>query len=192
MKQLKEVIKSNISGKKVLILFVITTIVYLIMLLLTIPRVMEFSNGLKLLDMMPFGYDATYIRTLFDTLGEEGRQRYLYNQIPVDMIYPGLFGITYCLLIAYFLNKINKLKGFFFYLCFIPLIAGFADYLENYGIIYLLNDYPNLSENVMWATNLFSIVKSATTSIFFILIIVLLFLLAIQRFRGIDSQIKNV
>lgn len=192
MEQFKEVIESNLSGKKVLVLFVITTLVYLFMLFFTIPRVMEFSNGLRLLDMMPLGYDATYIRTLFDTLGEEGRQRYLFNQIPVDMIYPGFFAITYCFLIAYFLNKMNKLRGFLFYLCFIPLIAGFADYLENFSIVYLLNEYPNLSGQVMQAANLFSIVKSTTTSVFFIVLIVLLFLFGIQRLRGIDWQTKDV
>ena len=192
MHQFKEVIKSNLSGKKVLVLFVITTLLYLIILFFTIPRVMEFSNSMKLLDMMPLGYDATYIRTLFDTLGEEGRQRYLFNQIPVDMIYPGFFAFTYCFLIAYFLNKINKLKGFLFYLCFLPLIAGFSDYLENISIVYLLNEYPNLSEQVMQAANLFSIVKSTTTSISFIVLIVLLFLFGIQRFRGVEPQTIDV
>ena len=48
---------------------------------------MAFSGGMKLLDMMPLGYDMDYINTLFETLGEKGRDIYLYNQIPVDMIY---------------------------------------------------------------------------------------------------------
>ena len=68
---------------------------------------MAFSNGMKLLDMMPTGYNSEYVYALFETLGVEGRFTYLYNQIPIDMIYPFLFGISYCLLIAYFLRKLN-------------------------------------------------------------------------------------
>jgi len=138
MSGIKNIIKRNLSGKKVFILFVLTNLVYAFMLIVTIPKTMTFSKGFKLLDMMPMGYDLEYINTLFDTLGEKGREVYLYNQIPVDMIYPFLFGICYCLLIAYFLEKLNKLNSSFFYLCLIPLIAGVADYLENFGIIIML------------------------------------------------------
>ena len=68
------------------------------MLIITIPKTMAFSNGMKLLDMMPSGYDSEYITSLFEALGEDGRHAYLYSQLPVDMIYPLLFGISYCLI----------------------------------------------------------------------------------------------
>lgn len=97
MNKLKKIINNNLAGTKVLVLFALTNIVYAFMLIITIPKTMRFSNGMKLLDMMPTGYDFEYINTLFDTLGEKGREVYLYNQIPVDMIYPFLFGISYCL-----------------------------------------------------------------------------------------------
>lgn len=97
MNKLKKIINNNLAGTKVLVLFALTNIVYAFMLIITIPKTMRFSNGMKLLVMMPTGYDFEYINTLFDTLGEKGREVYLYNQIPVDMIYPFLFGISYCL-----------------------------------------------------------------------------------------------
>jgi len=166
--RIKEIINKHLAGKKVLFLFVLTNIIYSIMLLVTIPKTMLFSNGMKLLDMMPAGYDSVYVNTLFETLGVKGRAVYLYNQIPIDMIYPFLFGISYCLLIAYFLKKLDKLNTPFFYLCLLPIIAGIADYLENFGIIYMLNNYPNLSQFSIDATNIFSILKSMTTTIYFI------------------------
>ena len=95
MKRIRKIIDTNLSGKKVLLLFLLTNIVYAVMLTVTIPKTMTFSNGLKLLDMMPLGYDLEYINMLFETLGENGRQVYLTNQLPVDMIYPFLFGISY-------------------------------------------------------------------------------------------------
>jgi hypothetical protein len=139
---------------------------------------------MKLLDMMPIGYESEYKNSLLETLGVNGRKVYLYNQIPVDMVYPILFGISYCLLIAYFLKKINKLNSTFFYLCFLPIIAGIADYLENFGIINMLNNYPNLSQFSMDATNVFSIMKSTTTTIYFIALISILLLFGVKTAKA--------
>ena len=180
MERIKKIIDANLSGKKVLLLFVLTNIVYAIMLLVTIPKTMEFSNGMQLLDMMPFGYDSEYINTLLETLGKTGRQVYLKYQIPVDMIYPFLFGVSYCVLMAYFLKKLNKLNSVFYYLCFLPVIAGIADYFENFGIITMLNNYPDLTPITMKATYVFSVVKSMATTIFFIVLFITLLMLVIR------------
>ncbi|MGZ2370442.1 hypothetical protein ACXR6G_11685 [Ancylomarina sp. YFZ004] len=183
MKRVRKIIDKHSTGKKVLWLFVLTNLVYAIMLIITIPKTMHFSNGMKLLDMMPIGYDSEYINSLFETLGEKGRFVYLYKQLPIDMIYPFLFGFSYCLLIGYFLKKINKLNSAFFYLCFLPVIAGTADYLENFGTITMLNSYPVLSQTVMEYTNIFSIIKSMTTTVYFIALIIVLLMLGVKTIK---------
>jgi hypothetical protein len=180
MKRLIKFIEKNISGKKVLGLFILTNLVYTFMLTVTIPKTMEFSNGMKLLDMMPTGYDLNYVNELFTSLGENGRLTYLTNQIPVDMIYPLLFGLSYCLLMGYFLKKLNKLNSPYSYLCIIPIIAGITDYLENIGIITMLKIYPELKESAVYTTNIFSVIKSISTSIVFIAFIVILITLGIK------------
>ncbi len=191
MTQFTKILKKNISGKKVLGLFILTNVVYLFMLMVTIPKTMGFSNGMKLLDMMPTGYNQDYVNKLFRTLGENGREIYLTNQIPVDMIYPLLFGLTYSLLLAYFLKKLNKLKSPFNYLCLLPIIAGIADYLENIGIIAMLNSYPDLTETTVNATNTFSVIKSTSTSIFFIALIIILIILGV-KFVKKKSNLRRV
>lgn len=183
MKRIRKIIDTNLTGKKVLLLFLLINIVYAVMLVVTIPKTMIFSNGLKLLDMMPFGYDLEYIKLLFETLGENGRNVYLWNQLPVDMIYPFLFGVGYCLVIGYFLKKLNKLDSVFFYLCFLPLIAGIADYAENFGIIIMLNNFPDFSPNTAKITNVFSIIKSTSTTAFFVALIVTLLILGIKKMK---------
>ncbi len=180
MNRLFKILEKNTSGKKILGLFILTNVVYLFMLFVTIPKTMGFSNGMKLLDMLPTGYNWNYVNELFRTLGENGREIYLTNQIPVDMIYPLLFGLTYSLLLVYFLKKLNKLKSPFTYLCLLPIIAGIADYLENIGIITMLNSYPELTETTVNATNTFSLIKSSLTSLFFIALIVILIILGIK------------
>lgn len=173
-------IEQHVSGIKILALFILTNLVYLFMLTITIPLTMRFSDGMRLLDMMPTGYDLIYVNELFKALGENGRDVYLNQQLPVDMIYPLLFGFTYCLLLAYLLTKINKLRTPFVYLCIIPVLAGVSDYLENIGIITLLNNYPNISYISVKITNIFSIVKSISTSLFFVILIIILILYGLR------------
>lgn len=192
MRRLTNFINNNISGKKVLGLFILTNIVYVFMLTVTIPKTMGFSNGMKLLDMMPMGYDLNYVSELFKSLGEIGRETYLTNQIPVDMIYPLLFGLTYSLLLAYFLKKLNKLNTPYIYLCFLPIIAGIADYFENFGIITLLKNYPDLTETAVNITNSFSIIKSISTSVFFMVLIIVLIILGIKAISKTKISAENV
>ncbi|MCG2459572.1 hypothetical protein K8352_02285 [Flavobacteriaceae bacterium F89] len=173
MGRLTNFIERNGSGKKVLVLFILTNVVYVLMLTVTIPYTMKFSNGMKLLDMMPTGYDSKYVYELFGSLGEKGRLIYLTNQIPVDMLYPLLFGLAYCLLLAYFLKRLNRITSPYIFLCLLPIIAGTADYLENIGIIAMLKSYPDLSTSFVKTINVFSIIKSISTSTVFMVLLVL-------------------
>lgn len=192
MNSLTKFINGKNSGKKVLGLFILTNAVYVFMLTVTIPKTMEFSNGMKLLDMMPMGYDLNYVSELFKSLGENGQKVYLTNQIPVDMIYPLLFGLTYCLLLAFFLKKLNKLNTPLIYICFIPIIAGIADYFENFGIIAMLKTYPELTEVAVKTTSSFSLIKSILTSVFFIVLITMLIILGIKFVRRNKTSANTI
>lgn len=187
---MKELIRRNIGGKKVLLLFILTNIIYSIMLIITIPKVMNFSGGMKLLDMIPTGYNAEYVNSLLNTLGEPGRHAYLFNQIPVDMLYPFLVGTSYSLVLAYFLNKLGKLNGYYFYLCLIPLFSGLFDYFENIGIITMLKSYPDNSIILTQITSIFSVLKSSFTSIYFIILLILLIVFGIRKLSQKDISNK--
>jgi hypothetical protein len=178
---MKKLITENLKGKIILPLFLLAGLVYAMMLMITIPKVMSFSDGMKILDMMPAGYNADYVNTLLDTLGEKGRNAYLFNQLPLDMIYPLLFGISLCLILAYLLKKLDKLEGKLFYICLLPLFSALFDYSENIGIISILNTYPNHSNLLIQITNVFSVLKSTSTIVNFIILIALLLVLLIRR-----------
>jgi len=180
MTGLKAAIQQYSNGKTVLILFVITNLVYAYMLGISIPATMAYANGLKLLDMMPMGYSSDYIQLLFTTLGEEGRAIYLWRQIPADMLYPILFAISNCLIMAYFLKKIKQFDSLLFYLCTLPIISGIADYLENFSIISLLNSFPDLSSFTMKASHLFTVIKSATTTVYFTALLITIGMFGLQ------------
>lgn len=178
---MKEIIKRNATGKNALQFFFLASTMYMLMLGITIPEVMNYAQGMKLPDMMPTGYSPEYISTLFNTLGEQGRSAYLYHQLPLDMIYPLLFGASYSLIMAYFLLRLGKADSYFFYLSFLPLVAGLCDYFENIGIISMLSTYPGDVRLLAYATNLFSVLKSVTTTFYFISLIAVVLIFAFTR-----------
>ncbi len=158
---MRELIKRNINGKRVLFFFFAANAVYAVMLFITIPLLTKFSGGMRLLDMSRGGYDADYVNTLFSALGKEGRDTYLFIQIPVDMIYPFLSGIAYCLVLAYFLDRLGKFNSFLFYVCLLPLVSALFDYSENIGIISMLRSYPNTPSWLAQTTSTFTMLKTS-------------------------------
>lgn len=177
---MKDLIKRNLTGRMVLTLFILTNIIYVTMLVVTIPMVTSHSGGMKLPDMMPTGYSPEYMNTLMNTLGETGRNIYLFNQLPLDMVYPFLFGISYCLLLGYFLKKLGKLDSKLIYLCLLPLIAGIFDYAENIGVITILNTFPSHSDKLSALTSIFSVIKSVSTTVFFTILIIVIISLGVK------------
>jgi hypothetical protein len=183
---MKAFIKRNATGKKALIFFFLATTVYVLMLGITIPEVMSYGQGMKLLDMMPMGYSPEYVRTLFNALGEKGRNAYLYHQLPLDMIYPFLFGVSYSLIMAYFFMRLGKTWSIFFYLCFLPPLAALFDYLENIGIFSMLIGYPKEITALTMMTSVFSMLKSMLTTAYFIALIVVVLIFAFKK-----GQVKS-
>jgi hypothetical protein len=179
---MKNFIKKHLNGKAVLSWFVLCNIVYAIMIVVTIPALTKYSHGIKILDMMPTGYDIHYVNTLFNALGTLGRAYYLYRQLPLDLIYPALFGISSCLVLAYFLNRLGTFGGKLFYLCLLPLFSGLFDYGENFGIISMLKAYPNITAVQVQTTSIFSIIKSVLTTIYFLILVILLLAVAKNKY----------
>ncbi len=175
-----QLIRKYASGKRVLLFFIVCNVVYVIMVAYTIPKVMEYADGMKLLDMMPGGYDFEYVKTLLTALGTDGRHAYLFQQIPFDLVYPALFALSYCLLFAYVLKKLKTPRIPLFFLCYLPLLGGTADYLENIGIITLLRRFPEISEQMVQLTSTASVIKSSATTLYFVVLLVVLAVVGIQ------------
>lgn len=184
----REFLSANIGGKKVLILFVLTYLVFGLMLFVTVPDIMSYAGGMKIFNSMPFGYSAKYAETLLFALGEEGRHAYLVQQIPIDLFFPFLFGFGNCLLLAYLLNKLNSLYGGLIYLCLIPIFTSWFDYLENLGITGMLHTFPDTPLFLIQISNLFSVTKSLLASIYFVILFIVLISLGIKRLQLLRNR----
>ena len=163
-------VQRSSTGKAVLGFFIPAMIVYVIMLVYTIPQVMRHASGMNLFDLSPTGYSFEYANELLGLLGRTGRDLYLYTQLPLDFIYPGLFAISCCLLLSWLLLKTQDTSSKMFYFCFIPVMAGVFDYLENICVIRLLTLYPDISDTSVFIASSMTIVKSGLTMIFFVVL----------------------
>lgn len=172
LKRIIRFLQERATGRTVLILFVITQVVYATILLYTIPAVLEEAPDMKLFDMSPSGYSSEYAGNLLNAIGADGRQTYLTLQLPMDFVYPGLFAVTYALLLVWLFNKGFVRESPVFYLAFVPTIAGLFDYLENIGIIMMLRSFPNISAATVAFASMSSVIKSVFTVGFYILLLV--------------------
>ena len=170
MKNLITHLQSFATGKTVLGFLIPAMSIYLIMLLYTIPQVMQYAPEMKLFDMSPTGYSFLYAVDLLNALGVEGRGTYLYQQLPVDFIYPGLFAVSCCLLLTWLFSKSINANSIMFYLCFVPVLAGLFDYFENICIVNMLISYPNITEIHVSTSSGFTIIKSGLTTVFFVIL----------------------
>ena len=97
---------------------------------------------------------------------------YLYRQLPLDFIYPGLFAGSCSLLLSWLFLTTQKTNSKLFYLCYIPVAAGLFDYFENIFIVSILTSYPNMSEVSISLASAMTIVKSVLTTASFVLLII--------------------
>jgi hypothetical protein len=163
-------LKKFASGRTVSILFILTMAIYFLMLLYSIPMVKSFAPNTALFDLSPSGYSYQHAMSLLEELGNEGRQIYLSRQLPLDFIYPGLFAISYTLLLIWLFSKSVKDTSNIFYLAFIPALGGLFDYLENIYIIRMINSFPYISPGLVQVASFFTLLKSIFATVFFLLL----------------------
>ncbi len=188
MKKIVTTLQKMASGRVVLKLFILTMAVFSLMIMFTIPKVESFASGIPLFDMSPAGYSYQQAISLLESLGEDGRNVYLFQQLPVDFVYPGLFAISYALLLTWLFAKSFATNSKIFFLALVPVLGGFFDYLENIGIIIMINAFPNISQGLVAVVNIFTLLKSAFTTGFYILLLVGIFYFIIRKINMTTLQ----
>ena len=172
MRKLLSFLQRVSTGRVVLAFIVPAMIVYFIMLLYTIPQVEKYAPEINLFDLSPTGYSFEYAIELLDALGNNGRELYLFTQLPLDFLYPGLFAVSCSLLLSWLFMKSQKASSKLFYFCYVPVMAALFDYFENIFIVCILTSYPNVSEINVSLASYMTIIKSVLTTVFFVLLIV--------------------
>ena len=169
------------SGKNVLLLFVLTMAIYLFMLLVTIPRVQSYAPDTALFDLSPAGYSHSQAMTLLESLGHDGRGAYLFPQLALDFVYPGLFGICFSLMLIWLYSTRIRSDSKFLYLAILPVLGGLFDYVENILIIRMIATFPDVPKGLVSAASGSTLLKSTFSTASFLLLILGLALLLKRR-----------
>lgn len=172
------------SGRVVLISLILSQVIYLVMVLITLPYIQQLAGGLNPFDLLPQGYDTAYAISFLESIKDEGRSFYLYKQIPLDLIYPGLFAFTFATMWLWLLHKTTDSPGAWRWGALLPIMAGTADYIENALIVAMIYSYPDTSEVIVSAASVSTIIKSMTTTIYFVALLLLLIFIGMQRYRS--------
>jgi len=152
------------------------------MILYTIPIISAYAPKLPIFDLSPSGYSYEYAKELLFALGSDGRNMYLNTQLPLDFIYPGLFSISYSLMLVWLFRKSFSEDSKIHYLFLVPFLAGFFDYLENVFIIKMISSYPDLQMSTVNTASFFTVLKSGFTVLFFTLLLLGFILFFKKRF----------
>jgi len=136
-------------------------VVVMVMAMLTQTWVYDVYGDVTMPDTR-FTYSITEITDVFNTLGQEGLNVWVWAHM-LDFLFP----MTYMLAMAFGMNlEIRRLKlgSRAELLVLIPLLGGFADYVENILVLTQIATYPSLSEPVI-------LIASAITSLKWILLV---------------------
>lgn len=191
MGMMSRVIAALTKGRVVLGFFVITQVVYLVMVFTTLPHLRGLAGGINPFDMSPGGYDVDYAIHFLEAIGPGGRAFYLTRQIPLDLIYPGLFSITYAIVWRWFYAKLFTLPSMLLAGTLLPILAGLSDYAENGLIIAMITKFPELSETLVTTASILTITKSVASTIYFMLLLGLVVTIGIQKLRGKNSDFRT-
>ena len=184
--------QSKASGKNVLLLFVLTMAVYLLMLQVTIPRLQSYAPDTALFDLSPTGYSHPHAMTLLESLGHDGRSAYLFPQLALDFVYPGLFAICFSLMLIWIYSKRIRPDSKLLYLAMLPALGGLFDYVENILIIQMITTFPDVTKGLVSAASSSTVLKSAfSTASFLLLILGFAFLLKRGPAAGPRGEIQS-
>ncbi len=172
---MKKAICSFTNKKTLIIAAVLTILLYCAMVFVTIPRIQMNADGMKIFDMSQ-GYNLDYAAKLISKMPQETVDFYRFVQIPIDMLYPAVLGL-FCFMSFCYLEKRVKILKLFYAL---PILIMLFDYLENIMVFIMLSN--GVSQNIVFASSIFTIAKSAATTITFITLIIV-FVVYIIRSR---------
>jgi len=143
------------------------------------PRFLELSNGTPPLDMT-VGYSPEEAYQILGQYGQAGRDFYNYFQL-ADFFFPIVYSLLLMVLIFRLVSANNLSQSPLRWLIYLPLAAGFCDWLENLGIFTMLRFYPQRSDIIAIMTNLACVVKFSGIILSMILVLVLFIAFLIRK-----------
>ncbi len=148
----------------IIILFIIAHAVFLVMNFIQ-PLIVT-GVSVKMFDLMMFkGYDLAYATTFVNEISQQGKNVYLFVQVPLDFIYPLLVSAFFYL---FFLDQTRNKK-----IASLGFVSMVFDYMENIFVIVILTTV-NLTDTIVGIASIATIIKGGFYVINYGLVVYLL------------------
>jgi hypothetical protein len=136
-----------------------------------VPALLQAGKGTPPLDMQ-LGYGPQGVHSLLTTYGSDGRQRYVIFLV-ADLVYAVCYGLLLTGLLRLALRPPVTAPGSRWnYLCWVPLLAGAADCVENLCILTLLSIYPAVPAVLTYTASSATLAKWSLAAVGILAIIV--------------------
>lgn len=136
-----------------------TGVVYLTMVLWSLPEIARQAGGIPPFDMRPTGYSAEEARAFLSALGDEGRAFYRDVQHWLDLAFPGLFALS---LILGFLKLAPRPLALV--LSAVAIASAGFDWSENAAVAGLLAA-PDPTDAAIAAASRMTVLKSVCVTV---------------------------
>ncbi|HTV71310.1 MAG TPA: hypothetical protein VMF90_22505 [Rhizobiaceae bacterium] len=158
--------------------------IYALMVLVTLPRIATEAGGLLPFDLRPLGYTHAEAVAFLSALTPAGKDIYLTIQHRLDFVFPAVFALTIAFAIV--LLTPSRWGGLRWIAAAVIVIPGaIFDYLENAAVARLLKAAPEaLTPELARAAHIWTLLKSAATTIAMVLVLLLLIGWFYRRIAG--------
>ena len=139
---------------------------------------LQITDGANILDF-EFGYTASRAYDLLAALGNDGRSFYLVKILPLDFPFPFTYMLCYTGWIA-LMGKNTVPPNMLKFLLAAPVLAMLFDWIENIGILTMLQNFPILPAWAVMTASASGIMKTIFT-VFSLSIMILLLVITLLR-----------
>ena len=151
------------NGKVILLLLVLFLLANLVLIPAVYPK-------FQTLDTL-YSYTPAKAHELISSYGGQGRQSYALTEVTLDLAYPFLSALMFCLLTLYTFKRAFPNIGWILNLSLLPYLVMLADYLENACVVTMLLGYPREFNAIAQMSNFFTVTKFALSPLQLLFII---------------------
>lgn len=146
------------------VLVAVTLILYLVLVLWSLPIVSNAAGGLVPFDLRPMGYSFDNAAEFIGSLSGEGMTFYLGTQHLLDMFYPAMMAAVLGLALWHLSGNWPRMLRMI--LVTFPVVGMLADYLENAAVTRMLHaGVETLTPEMVAISNYWTILKSGATTV---------------------------
>lgn len=122
-----------------------------------VPKLRVVAHAFVLDDTL--AYSLADVAARFAAYGEAGRAAYRAFLLSFDLMYAPVYAFALAALISAFAKALRMPGRSWTALASMPIVAALLDWLENAGLVLLLDQYPRLSPALVAVTSTLTIAK---------------------------------